>query len=127
MPPPPPPPPPPAMLPAGKLLTWQLLYLFASHASAINNFAQRYHYDAEDARPKTTYSRRAAKIANAGKKRFDSLAIVAIVMQIERVAANSFSLEEENLSSRSSLSSVARGLSHEIASLTMRDGASRES
>jgi len=37
---------PPSLLmpPTGKLVTWQLLYLFASHASAINNFAQRYYY-----------------------------------------------------------------------------------
>jgi len=60
MPPPPPPPPPPPMLPADrcKLLTWQLLYLFASHASAINNFAQRCYYaDIEDPPKLTSHSR----------------------------------------------------------------------
>jgi len=58
--PPPPPPPPPPMLPADrcKLLTWQLLYLFASHASAINNFAQRCYYaDIEDPPKLTSHSR----------------------------------------------------------------------
>jgi len=114
------------MLPAGKLLTWQLLYLFASHASAINNFAQRYHYDVEDPpadhlfspRRKNSRQRRRKAIRFARDRR-DRHANQKRVSPL-----TPFSLQEENPSSSSSLE---RSCAQFIADSLTRDGASRES